>query len=275
MNLHPSEWLDLAKQVPVGQKRRVVHGAECTKAMDVWNAPESWSAWCHRCHAGGRVYKQYIQKIDVTAPEYKRYLEHDKLIPLEECERSVLKVIVKLLHDKGMSITTVRDLKPMYNPSDKRLVFRFKGVFIGRDTTGLSPAKWSIYHHDRQLGYVYLQGSNAYQTREPVILTEDLFSAQKIRYYTGCSTLCLLGTNFKQDTAHFLLDKLVVVATDGDLAGDKARRTILKRCELFGIEATAVRIPNGLDPKDLTPQFLVQLFGEYKDGTDRNSNLTS
>lgn len=261
MNLHPSEWLDLAKQVPVGQKRRVVHGAECTKAMDVWNAPESWSAFCHRCHAGGRVYKQYIQKVEVTAPEYKRYLDTSKLIPFVDCTRDVQRTIVKLLHDKGMSLTTVRDLKPMYNTSDKRIVFRFEGVFIGRDTTGLSPAKWSIYHNDNQRGYVYLQGNKVHHTREIVILTEDLFSAQKIRYYTGHSTVCLLGTNFKQDTAHFLLDKEVVVATDGDLAGDKARHVIKRRCELFGIPTQSVIIPSGLDPKDLSPLTLTKLFG--------------
>jgi DNA primase len=133
-------------------------------------------------------------------------------------------------------------------------------VDIGRDCTGLSPSKWLVYSNDNPKGFVYLQGKNTYQTREPVILTEDLFSAQKIRYYTGWSSLVLLGTNFKNEIAYFLQDKLPVVATDGDSAGLAAKRSINNRCDLFGIPYRNVEISDGLDPKDYSPEGLIQLF---------------
>lgn len=261
--LHTSEWLADAKKVPVGQKRRVYHGAELTAAMDVWNNEDSWSCYCHRCHVGGKVYKQYLQRVDEGAPVFRKYLNKRDLVTLDTLHQTdnwKYKRVIKLLHDKGMSTVTVQDLKPMYNTVDDRLVFQFQGVGIGRDCTGRSGAKWLKYHCDDPLGYVHLQGQNSYQTREPVILTEDLFSAQKIRYYTGWSSLVLLGTNFKNDIAHFLLDKLPVIATDGDKAGDDARRTIHTRCELFGIPVQDVHVPRGLDPKDMQPTELINLF---------------
>lgn len=260
MSIHSSEWLGQAKKVPVGQKRRVYHGGEETKAMDVYNNPESWSAYCHRCHEGARIYKELLEKPDESAPQYRKYLDQSKLLKLSAVDTHIRARIVKLLHDKGMSTVTIAALKPWYNPVDERLVFRFYGVDIGRDTTGRSGAKWLVYHRDVQRGYVYLQGENSYQTREPVILCEDLFSAQKIRYYTGWSTLVLMGTNFKEEIAHFLLDKFVVIATDGDKAGWKSMRSILTRCSLFGIEAVSVDVPDGLDPKDMQPNHLINMF---------------
>lgn len=263
MSLHQSEWLDDAKRVPVGQKRRVYHGAEITAAMDVWNNEDSWSCYCHRCHQGGKVYKEFLQRADPDIPVYQKLLIPSDLInigTLAVDHNTVYKDLILLLQSKGVSLVSINELNPMYNTRDKRLVFRFNGVDIGRDCTGRSPAKWLVYNHPKPRGYVYLQGSNAYRMREPVILTEDLFSAQKIRYYTGWSALCLLGTNFKDDTAHFLLDKLAVVATDGDPAGHDAKINIFKRCDLFGIPACHVDVPDGLDPKDMKPDELIQLF---------------
>ena len=262
-DLHHSEWLDLARKVPVGQKRRHFHGAESTKALDVWNNPDSWSCYCHRCHTGAKVYKQFIEKVPDDTPLYRKYLDYKCLITLDQLYKTDLykyKRVIKLLHDKGVSTVSIQALNPMYNTKDDRLVFRFKGVDIGRDCTDRSPAKWLVYHSDNPMGYVYLQGQNSYQTQEPVILTEDLFSAQKIRYYTGWSTLCLLGTSFKNDIAVFLLDKIAVCATDGDKGGWKARSAIKTRCELFGIPFIPVDVPTGLDPKDIPPEGLIKMF---------------
>lgn len=255
-----NEWLDSAKKVPLGQKRRVYHGAECTAAMDVWNNEDSWSAYCHRCHAGGKVYKQYLQRVDASAPVYRKYLDRKALVSLDKLDKAKYKQIVKLLHDKGMSTVTIQDLKPIYNTVDDRLCFSFDGVTLGRDCTGRSGAKWLRYHDDVKRGFVYLQGKNPYGKREPVILCEDLFSAQKIRYYTGYSSLVLLGTNVRNDMSYFVMDKYPVIATDGDLAGHKAMLNIRRRFELLGIPYKVVGVPDGLDPKDLPPDHLTELF---------------
>ncbi len=46
--MHRSEWLDQCKRVPVGQTRRVVHGAEGRPNLVLYNNPDSWSAYCER-----------------------------------------------------------------------------------------------------------------------------------------------------------------------------------------------------------------------------------
>jgi len=263
--LHTSEWLADAKKVPVGQKRRVYHGAELTAAMDVWNNEDSWSCYCHRCHVGGKVYKQYLQRVDESAPVFRKYLNKRDLVTLDTLHQTdnwKYKRVIKLLHDKGMSTVTVHDLKPMYNTVDDRLVFQFEGVDIGRDCTGRSGAKWLKYHCDDPLGYVYLQGQNSYQTREPVILTEDLFSAIKVNHYTGKACMCLLGTNFTDDKLNFIIDNksIPVLALDGDEAGHNGEFKIKRRLDLFGIPYKCANIPNGFDPKDLNPKQLEDLF---------------
>ena len=264
MKLHHSEWLDQAKAVPVGQKRRVYHGAERTAAMDVYNNPDSWTCYCHRCHGTGYMRKQFIEKVQEDVPVLRRYLDRRQLVSLTELHEKHLerfKRLVVLLHTKGVSLPVIDALEPMYNISDDRLVFQFYGVNIGRDCTDRSPMKWMIYHHDSPLGWVYLQGSkDLIHERELVVLCEDLFSAQKIRHYTGVSTLCLLGTKFPNELAGELLNKYVVCCTDGDDAGDKARRMIYNRCQLFGIPVTHADVPRGYDPKDLKPAELSKLI---------------
>lgn len=260
--LHTSEWLAQAKKVPVGQKRRVQHCAEPTKAMDVYNNDDSWACYCHRCHEGGSVRKQYVEDVVDVAPQFRKYLNIRSCISLDalyKLDSYKYSRLVLLLHDKGMSTTTIAPLNPMYNTEDDRLVFKFKGVHIGRDTTGLSSMKWFKYHVDDVSGYAYLQGKNEFCNLEPVIITEDLFSAQKIRYYTGCSVMPLFGTSLKDDALVLLSDKLPVLCLDGDLGGWKATTEITKKLNLYSIDYKVLKVPDGLDPKDLKPNELIEL----------------
>lgn len=262
MSIHHSEFLEQAKKVPVGQKRRVYHGAEPTRAMDVFNNDDSWSCYCHRCHEAGYVRKQYVEEVTEVQPQFRKYLSTSDCISLSELyklDKHKYNRLVLLLHDKGMSSVTIESLKPMYNTKDDRLVFKFKGIHIGRDCTGLSPMKWFKYHLDNPSGYVYLQGKNSFCNKEPVILTEDLFSAQKIRYYTGCSTMPLFGTSLKDDALVHLSDKFPVLCLDGDLGGWKATADITNKLNLYSIAHSILKVPDDNDPKDLKPSELIQL----------------
>ena len=131
----------------------------------------------------------------------------------------------------------------------------FSGVDIGRDCTGAAPAKWLKYHRDDGLGYVHLQGKNAQDTR--VVITEDVFSAAKITHYTGVSSMCLLGTGFDDQKVVQLLNATVLVCTDGDKAGYNAARAIKQRLDVLGVPVQ-VRIKDGYDPKDMTPEELLE-----------------
>ena len=266
--LHSSEWLDQAKQVPVGQKRRVRHGAECTKAMDVYNNEDSWSSYCHRCHDSGFVRKEVLEKPDTSVPVFRKYLDYNKCLTLSELAVRYPKkycAVVVLLQEKGVSTTILEPYKPMYCLTDDRLVFRFKGVDLGRDCTGRSPMKWFKYHNDSSKEFVYLQGKNGLVKGSYVVICEDLFSCAKITHYTGLSTMCLLGTRFEDAKVAFCLryGLRVLGAFDGDTGGDGGHRIASDRCLLLDIQYQRVDIPRDKDPKDLKPKELINLFKEF------------
>lgn len=262
--LHHSEWLLKAKAVPVGQKRRVHHGCGATASMDVWNNPESWSAYCHRCHDSGRMYKEYLTPVPKDVVVYRKYCNSADLVELSVLRSKHpewFRRMIVLLQAKGVSTALLEAVGATlrYNVKDHRLVLKFSGVDIGRDCTGVSPAKWLKYHRDDGLGYVHLQGKNAQDTR--VVITEDVFSAAKITYYTGVPSMCLLGTGFDDQKVVQLLNAKVLVCTDGDKAGYDAARVIKQRLDVLGVP-TEVRIKDGYDPKDMTPEELLEFINE-------------
>ena len=262
--MHQSEWIDAAKRVPVGQKRRVRHGGERTAAMDVWNNEDSWSAYCHRCHTSAKVYKQFLQKVDTSVPVFRRYWDHSRSVTLQELAEKhpeKHKATVVLLQTKGVSTAILERYKPMYCLTDDRLVFKFDGVYLGRDCTGRSEAKWLKYYHHEPKQYVYLQGTKAFDSYEPIVACEDLFSCAKVRHYTGYSALCLLGTGSEDSKFRFLLQepRKLLIATDGDQAGWDSARELKARCEVLGIPYKVLNVPDGLDPKDMSPIELQEL----------------
>lgn len=268
-HLPHEEWLNDAKKVPVGQSRRVYHGAEKRPNLQVYNNADSWSSWCYACSLGGKVRKEVLEKVVEAPPEFRKYLSSSDCCTLEQLavqHPDKFKRLVLLLHRKHMSTALLRPYKPLYNLTDDRLVLGWYGAYIGRDCTERHHAKWFKYHNAGvPMDYVYLQGEKTGSTQEPVILTEDLFSAIKVRHYTGYSTLCCLGTHISDAIITFLTRTKYppyypVLAFDGDAAGRKAKHSASKRLGIRGVEFTAVRVPDNQDPKDLNPLELNDLF---------------
>lgn len=263
------EWLNDAKKVPVGQKRRVYHGAEKRPNLEVYNNADSWSCWCYACNDGGKVRKEVLERVVEAPTKFQKYLSSTDCCTLEslsEHHPEKFKRLVLLLHRKCMSTALLAPYKPLYNLTDDRLVLGWYGSYIGRDCTEKHHAKWFKYHNAGvPMEYVYLQGANSQDSREPVILTEDLFSAIKVKHYTGYSTLCCLGTRIHDAIILFLTaDRDVpfypVSTFDGDKAGEKAARTAAQRLSIRGVEYTSVTIPDNYDPKDLSHTELNELF---------------
>lgn len=261
--MHHSEFLAKAKAVPVGQKRRVHHGCGATAAMDVYNNPDSWSAYCHRCKESGRVYKEHLTPVPKDTVVYRKYCTDGDLLELSELAQKHpdwYRRMVVLVQSKGVSCALLEAVGATlkYNVKDHRLVLKFDGVDIGRDCTGYSSAKWLKYYRDVGLSYVYLQGESVQGVRERIAITEDTFSAAKITYYTGVSSMCLLGTAMDDSKLIKLLNADVLLCTDGDKAGYDAARLIKQRLQALGVPCT-VRIKAGYDPKDMTPEELLEL----------------
>lgn len=235
------------------------HGAEATAAMDVYNSETYWSAYCHRCHEWGKVYKQYAAKVQEVAIE-RKYFKAADCVPVDKVAPEVFNRIVYLLHTKGVSLHLLAPYKPLYNKVDKRLVFLFDKVEVGRDTLGTNNAKWLVYYRADPKGYVYLQSKKESDT--DLVLTEDLFSAIKIRHYTGKACMCLLGTNFTDTKLDFIIQNnfTPVLALDGDKGGWDGEATIKRRLDLLGISYKCANIPTGFDPKDLNPTQLKEIL---------------
>lgn len=276
--MHRSEWLEDAKRVPVGQSRRVYHGAESRPNLVVYNNPDSYSAWCHSCQTSGYYPKEVLQRVDTSAPVFHKYLSAADCVTLPELARlhpERYKRLVVLLHKKRVSTALLAPYNPVYCLVDERLVFTFKGASIGRDVTERSHAKWLHYHNNAQpLEFLYLRGEIKHCTREPVVLVEDLFSAIKVHKYTGLSTLWCSGTHISDAIIAFLtypkrdIPFYPVLAFDGDVAGHKAYRTASKRLGIRDVPFTSVVIPEGCDPKDLSHTELLTVFKGVLNGTD-------
>lgn len=263
--MHHSEWLSDAKNVPVGQKRRVFHGAEPTAALDVYNNLDSWSAYCHRCKQSGYVRKDMVAKASVIAPIKRKYLPTNlvPMITLHRTDESTWRSIVMLLYKKGISLEILSKYKPMYSPVDCRLVFQFEGINVGRDITEQSISKWFVYANDNPKHYVYLQNEKRVQRGKYVVLVEDLFSAIKVHTYTGLDTLWLMGTNFKESILECVMDSHVITFTDGDDAGIKCAQKIRNICELFDIPCDVINTKQGYDPKDYTGKELRKVLKDF------------
>lgn len=260
--MHHSEYLTLAKTVPVGQKRRYSHGCGATNSLDVWNNPDSWSAYCHRCKTSGRTFKEFLTPVPKDVVVYRKYCNDSDLVELPalaQKEPLWYRRAIVLLQSKGVSTELLRAVgaRLKYNVKDHRLVLKFPRVDIGRDCTGTSSAKWLKYYREGSDSYVYLQGENVQDLR--VCITEDFFSAAKITYYTGLSSMCLLGTSLDDTKIQKLIGRRVLICTDGDKAGYDCAKKLKQRLDLLGVN-TKVRVPIGCDPKDLKPNELRELL---------------
>ena len=107
-----------------------------------------------------------------------------------------------------------------------RVVFSFPECIIGRDFAGKTLVKWKVYNGSSELSYVHFQAKTTDDTREctqeqAVVLTEDILSAIKVRWYTTLPCIALRGTAVRTDTLALILRDYtrVIIFLDGDTAG--------------------------------------------------------
>lgn len=240
--LPASEWLHLAKRLPVGRSERVYHGRESRPNLVVYNNEAEWSAYCHRCHKAGSVSKRYVivgAPADAKAPD---------MSPPRDCV-PVLRAGEFSEYDAAVAEFLVRKhmvpslLPPLaYSCTRKRIVLTAGEAVLGRDITELSNVKWVQYSG---APFVVLQGF-----KRAVVLVEDTFSAYKVK--RACPDLWViacLGTRLHPKLKLMLNDVAVLVMFDGDAAG-YAGAAVVKR-ELPGRHVAICCAPAGLDPKDM------------------------
>lgn len=263
--LPQEDWLDLAKKCPIGQARRVYHGAETRPNLIVRNEADRWSAYCHRCHKGGSVRKELVNLAGAQqAKAPKLSLDPGRLVSILDAiegksrlEYEVVKRCILHWQEKGVSQDVLAWANPHWSQQDQRIVYMTQQGMLGRDLTGKSPAKWCSY--DRQQRFAV--GGNYLLQGADIALTEDFYSACKITHYTDCIGVAMLGTSLAVElTSELIQAERVFICTDADKAGDEAIPRILQPLNLLNIRHYIAQPPAGLDPKDLTGDELCQLL---------------
>ena len=253
-HLPSEEWLDKAKAVPLGQSRRVRHGFEPDAAMTVWNEAGKWSAWCHRCKAGGGVRKDLVQLVAAPVAAPSRDPGQMQVI---QPGSALYSQIVILLQQKNVSLPVISFGRPLYSPRDQRLVLTTDDGQIGRAMRPGQLPKWNSYF---DVGY--MRGAEGDFADAHVVLTEDYFSALKIGYYIpDVLPVACLGTRLRSGLlAKLLQARRVTFFLDGDAAGDNGVTLGRRKLNLVGVPNEHVRPPQGMDPKDCPPHVLQEML---------------
>lgn len=251
MKLRKEQWLRAAKATALGSSVRIVHGNESRANLVVYNDADCWRAYCQRCKISQKVLKDHV-RLGVRTPKRPDMLTlpTDK-VPVIDSEYE--RVVTEFLYEKGMAFEFLPDL--YISPRARRLMFQDeRGGWHGRCFTGSLNAKWLHY------GTTGLVGTPMPCT----ILTEDLFSMYKLKYAMrgqDCAVCSTLGTGITDKVVLALKNCVkIVCAYDADTAGDAGFTELRRRTKLFVREIVRARPPEGMDPKDMSVQDLIQLM---------------
>ena len=259
--LPPEDWLPQAKELHVGQKRRVRHGFETSAAMDVYNNGDSWSAYCHRCHLAGWVPKQHQQLNQVRVDESRVQPVPADALHISQASPYLQKQIWQLLIQKGCPPGVIPEEHIWHSQSANRILLRQGLQALGRALSARQSPKWL------QFGSWWNQPKvwwTRYRDAGPMVLVEDALSSYKvaaaIQHYapeSSVSVLATLGTTLVPSLLPMVMGRDVICMYDGDAAGSVGSAGIKRRLAVFGGRFTDLRPEHG-DPKDMTLEALYE-----------------
>lgn len=244
--LPSSEWLHLAERLPVGQSFRTKHICGAGDALQVANRDAAYTAWCHRCQEGGYVSKTHVRYVPVKQESTRSTLPQGA-VPFLTTDAAVQQHCYRFFLTKGIdpNMLPLDDL--LWDVVTHRVIFKHALGASGRVVQdGVFP-KWIEY---------YIKGKTATHAvfkgqTDAVVLTEDILSAIKYRYATGCTGVAMLGTVLPSDI-RIPDEARVYIALDGDRAGREGAVGTRRALLFQGFEPVVVQTPDGKDPKDLT-----------------------
>lgn len=259
MALHPDEWLKQAKSLPIGRSKRTYHGAEKRPNLVVHNHEDRWSCYCHRCHEGGVVMKEFVKVGTVST---KLVAESPNLIPddaraIASVSHTDLSKIVCFLHDKHMHLDMLQAYKLHYSKVRDRLLFYCPDQVVGRYLGSHSTAKWMTYNSTRS----YVRTSTVPIEGNVVVLCEDVLSAIKAaRYLPTCCVVALMGTTIQNDLLKDLLSaEQVLLLLDNDKAGRDGSVLAIRAFRLLNILYSVMWCTEECDPKDMPSDWFLSI----------------
>lgn len=262
--LHKDDWLKQAQSIAVGRKQRIRHGFETSAAMDVYNNEDCWSAYCHRCHIGGRVMKEHqrVQRI-VVEPDRVAPVPATA-VPISQTTQYEQKLIWDMLIRKGCPPQVIPEEVLWYDRTVRRVLLRSGPLALGRALDSNRTPKWLPYGawHGLPMVWTTRQGAGA------MVLVEDALSGYKVAKAistfapeSSIAVCATLGTTITDRFLPYCRGRTVVCMYDGDKAGKDGYNLMQRRLRVWG-HPIVDRRPEKGDPKN---NDLAEVFAKLKE----------
>ncbi len=231
-------WLQACKRLAVGQTARF----RCcgrTPAAVLYNKPEAWQMYCHRCKESLSERKQYVSLVQ---PEVlPRVLPAPaKLIQISQTSAELQAQLYGFLVSKGIMPEMAGAV--YYSEQLKRLVWDLQnGTYLARALHQYQQPKWVMLGQPAQYAVAGVNDIPNCNKSPAVILTEDWLSALKVSWvsqrYTSqpVTAVALLGTRLSLPLKAKLiqLGKPVLLMLDNDEAGWAGAKMVQRTLKPF------------------------------------------
>jgi len=261
----PAAWLEAARDLEIGQTRRIEHDCGQGKALLISRSDRGYSAYCFRCPDGQNklFHPADPEPLAVRIARLKARREAEERVttscalpsPREYNLREWPEPAVGWLLKAGLGAQEIKDLGAYYTKTLGRVVIPVRegghDVFwIARSIDGTLP-KYLCPTQGRQ-DIVAKYGHDG----GPPVLTEDILSAYKISL-AGYTSWCLLGTKATDKLVARLIKrgKGAIAWLDPDWKvknkpGQANAAKLIRRLNLLGVPT--VNVLSGADPKNHT-----------------------
>lgn len=227
-------WLQACKRLAVGQTARF----RCcgrTPAAVLYNKPEAWQMYCHRCKESLSERKQYVSLVQ---PEVlPRVLPAPaQLIQIHQTGAELQAQLYGFLVSKGIMPEMAGAV--YYSEQLKRLVWDLQnGTYLARALHQYQQPKWVMLGQPAQ----YAAAQPLQHPTEQVVLTEDWLSALKIQWVSKkyssvpVTAVSLLGTRLSLALKASLIqmNKTVLLMLDNDEAGWAGAKMVQRTLKPF------------------------------------------
>lgn len=226
-------WLQACKRLAVGQTARF----RCcgrTPAAVLYNKPEAWQMYCHRCKESLSERKQYVSLVQ---PEVlPRVLPAPaQLIQIHQTSAELQAQLYGFLMSKGIWPEMAGAV--YYSEQLKRLVWDLQnGTYLARALHQYQSPKWVLMGQPAQYA-----DAGTWLNTGVIVLTEDWLSALKVQYVSEkygsepVTAVALLGTRLSLPLKAKLiqLGKPVLLMLDNDEAGWAGSKMVQRTLKPF------------------------------------------
>ena len=253
-------WLRACKRLAVGQRARFrCCGRDAAGVL--YNNPDAWEYYCHRCKQVGKKHKQY-QRIQLQEEPRVQPSAPADAICISRAPAETQSFLYGFLASKGIMPEMVEDAE--WSKEKQRILFRVGSAALGRAVHARQQPKWVMYGQPIPFAASGPAVAPAVAAGAPlrVVLTEDYLSAIKdqhaITSYSAMNVqaIAMLGTRLPVQLRAWLIQNkpTVILSLDNDPAGHAGAAAARRALRPF---MTCHEVYYEGDPKEATIQELI------------------